>query len=487
MQNGMSIANLGKDAERPASARRSICCACFGTSDDATSSTQAQHRHTGENPPTGVEKQVGRTGEVPQEIFEETLDHSPPDEPTHATRDPSPQALEPTEVVVEDIQTVPPRAKPSEVGAEASNLRYTAVVMHAIPQLKLPTPKLDEAPRPQTPTLLPHSGESELPFSPTPKATPRGTPNKESLASRRNQDGIPNDCSKVLASDGTWVDSSTIEVIIQKTVHAVSQCILVTHWTSSDLACLISLKSAAGSPGLALEHEGLNLASKSGSEAATIMSARSCAMFRRGLAQALEHTNAQLQILGVEVRRFQVLREDFTRDNELLLANGCLDRLAILNRYKHLVDDMFQHEAHYPHKWMQDQHERSHEHRSPRIVDTISETHPDAGVTSGDHQSNSVSTFTARSLDKSTKGIRAGYQQYHAASQSGASTPRSGYAFPHVGSLSREQSPRAYSRENSPRTRDRKGHQQKLSKSVRMLSMDGIVGPSTSAPRDRGR
>ena len=75
-------------------------------------------------------------------------------------------------------------------------------------------------------------------------------------------------------------------------------------------------------------------------------------MFRRGLAQALEQTNAKLLSFDVQIRRFQVLREEFTIDNGLLLANKSLNRAAIITRYRHLIDDMFQHQADYPSKWM---------------------------------------------------------------------------------------------------------------------------------------
>ena len=58
--------------------------------------------------------------------------------------------------------------------------------------------------------------------------------------------------------------------------------------------------------GVALDHAGLQLASKSGSEAATVMSARQCALFRRGLALELEYLNHQIVHFKVQIRRFQV-------------------------------------------------------------------------------------------------------------------------------------------------------------------------------------
>jgi hypothetical protein len=95
------------------------------------------------------------------------------------------------------------------------------------------------------------------------------------------------------------------------------------------------------------------------------MLARQCALFRRGLAQALESVNHRIAGLGVQIKRFQVLREDFSvingslvppspaRDGESVDAAQCeLNRRAILQRHRHMIDDMYQHEARYAHKWM---------------------------------------------------------------------------------------------------------------------------------------
>ena len=199
-----------------------------------------------------------------------------------------------------------------------------------------------------------------LPWSPTPQDSPR-TPARSSVAGHSEQgshlpqykNDMLDDGSRLKTLDGKWVEASSVELLIRQATPAIGQCILVTHATSDDVGCLITLKSAPGISGLALDLAGLNLANKCGSEAATIMSARSCAVFRRGLAHELENVNAKLIPLSVQVRRFQVLREFFTVDNGLLLPDLTPNRVAITNRYRHLIDDMFQHETHFPHKWMQ--------------------------------------------------------------------------------------------------------------------------------------
>jgi len=90
-------------------------------------------------------------------------------------------------------------------------------------------------------------------------------------------------------------------------VEAVHHCMLVAHPTSDETGCLLTLRSAYLSGGLALDRAGLTLASKAGSEATTVMSARQCVLFRRGLAVELEYVNHQIAQHKVQVRRFQVL------------------------------------------------------------------------------------------------------------------------------------------------------------------------------------
>lgn len=113
-------------------------------------------------------------------------------------------------------------------------------VMHHIPQLKLAPIALGEVPRPSTPPILPH-----LPYSHAPIPTPRGAQADVDVDTRKQGDG-----NKVQADDQTWVDSSAMELIIEQTVAAIRQCILVTHWTSSEIGCLITLESAPDSPGM---------------------------------------------------------------------------------------------------------------------------------------------------------------------------------------------------------------------------------------------
>jgi len=221
--------------------------------------------------------------------------------------------------------------------------------------------------------------------------------------------------------------------------------------------------------GVALSQAGLDLASRSGSEAATVMSARACAIFRKGLAQALEHTNARLLSVGVQIRRFQVLREKFTTQNGLLRPDLSLDRVAITTRYRHLIDDMFQHQADYPSKWI------------PGL--------PDAPLDSGreGNQSHSPERSVRGAMEQAGTGAA-----HHEAAQAAPFSANNPYhqcaSYPReerYANYAREPSPRSFTREASPRQfTPRKC--QPLPKSVRMLNMDGNSLKSPT-PRDRGR
>lgn len=114
----------------------------------------------------------------------------------------------------------------------------------------------------------------------------------------------------VLNAAGEWVLARPIEQLVVQEVEAVQHCMLISHETSDEMGCLLTLRAAPRSAGVALDHAGLQLASKSGSEAATVMSARQCALFRRGLALELEYLNHQIVHFKVQIRR-SVLRHSF--------------------------------------------------------------------------------------------------------------------------------------------------------------------------------
>lgn len=124
------------------------------------------------------------------------------------------------------------------------SLHDDAVVVHAIPQLQLGAMiECDDVLRPSTPPLPP-----SLPYAPAPLATPR-KPREDSGNVSEVTDSITGDGSWVQTLGQAWIDSQSVEQVVEQTIHAISQCILITHWTSSDIACLITLKSAACSPG----------------------------------------------------------------------------------------------------------------------------------------------------------------------------------------------------------------------------------------------
>ena len=73
---------------------------------------------------------------------------------------------------------------------------------------------------------------------------------------------------------------------------------------------------------------GLQLASRAGSEASTVMSARRCPLFLSTIGCAVEMANRQLRQMypdrhddWIQIRRFHVLREDFSVANGMLVAS----------------------------------------------------------------------------------------------------------------------------------------------------------------------
>lgn len=204
-------------------------------------------------------------------------------------------------------------------------------------------------------------------------------------------------------------------------------------------------------------------------------------MFRRGLAQALEQTNAKLLSFGVQIRRFQVLREEFTIDNGLLLANKSLNRAAITARYRHLIDDMFQHQADYPSKWMPELQESGLQGDGVNDLQSSSARHSGKPIMGhSDAASHDQDDTPAKGIEHAALSTRTGHNRNQFASYSREER---------YTSYSREPSPRAFTREASPRQYNytpRKG--QRLPQSVRLLDMDtGSSSLKVPTPRDRGR
>jgi hypothetical protein len=52
---------------------------------------------------------------------------------------------------------------------------------------------------------------------------------------------------KVKAMDGSLADSAVIEKLVQDNVSAVEHCMLVTHASSNELGCILTLRSAPNS------------------------------------------------------------------------------------------------------------------------------------------------------------------------------------------------------------------------------------------------
>jgi len=85
--------------------------------------------------------------------------------------------------------------------------------------------------------------------------TPQSSPRLGSQQAPRPADPL-GDGASILAADGNIVDAAMIEQLVRMGVEAVSHCMLVTHHTSDDVGCLITLKTSVGSQGVALDKSG---------------------------------------------------------------------------------------------------------------------------------------------------------------------------------------------------------------------------------------
>ncbi|EKX37646.1 hypothetical protein GUITHDRAFT_144779 [Guillardia theta CCMP2712] len=154
------------------------------------------------------------------------------------------------------------------------------------------------------------------------------------------------------------------EEVVKKRRHCVANSAIL----AAQLGCLLTLKS--GGNGLALGLSGLQLASKlavppppsvasgkpllkdtcgrAGSEASTVMSARRCPLFLSTIGSSIEVANQYIRKMypseedsWIQIRRFHILREDFTEHNGMLVRTKAINRPTILSRYEHIIEDMF--------------------------------------------------------------------------------------------------------------------------------------------------
>jgi len=152
--------------------------------------------------------------------------------------------------------------------------------------------------------------------------------------------------ARLLLSDGKWIEASEFEWLVLQCSDALSRCMIVGHTKSNKLGCLLTLKS--GGNGLALGLSGLQLASKAGSEASTVMSARRCPLFLSTIGSSIEVANQYIRRMypseedsWIQIRRFHILREDFNDLNGMLVRTKAINRPMVLTRYEHIVEDMF--------------------------------------------------------------------------------------------------------------------------------------------------
>ena len=57
-------------------------------------------------------------------------------------------------------------------------------------------------------------------------------------------------------ADGNWIPAAMIEAMVEQDVEAIHHCMLVCHHTSDEVGCILTLRAAPGSAGVALSHAG---------------------------------------------------------------------------------------------------------------------------------------------------------------------------------------------------------------------------------------
>ena len=265
---------------------------------------------------------------------------------------------------IKPLPQLPPKPAEAPPPNRESDVRTDGALILGSPGTATPrVTHLQSAPATAAASMGPPQNEEEyvekdeVPLAPA-RNSIRRVLDQHRYDDEQDEDGYTRQLEAGLVSNAAreWVLADPIEQLVVQEVEAVQHCMLVSHETSDEMGCLLTLRAAPRSAGVALDHAGLQLASKSGSEAATVMSARQCALFRRGLALELEYLNHQIVHFKVQIRRlvlrlhsllclfawscstrmpgddvgcafrFQVLRESLTA------SNGMLHRTCTLTR-----------------------------------------------------------------------------------------------------------------------------------------------------------
>jgi hypothetical protein len=143
----------------------------------------------------------------------------------------------------------------------------------------------------------------------------------------------------VVLPSGQCVQLAFVEEIARELVPALDQ-VAVLHTARRFLVALVTLRLSEDLAGRLLGDDALALAHKHGSTANTLITARSCGSFRRGLEAALAKVNLALAAAGLpdaQIQRCHILLNGFCKEDNTLRASGTLNRSQIARKHANLM------------------------------------------------------------------------------------------------------------------------------------------------------
>ena len=237
------------------------------------------------------------------------------------------------------------KAEKAKQDAAAAKAALEASERREIQEKQSKPAQREVAPAPKAPSPPP-AAKPASPSPPTVAAQPRAVP----------ADAEEDDEGTLVLVDGSTVPAKQLEVILKKHLDAVEH-VMVVGSGKEFLSCMLTLKTK-GSEAAArgedpaslgpakdeLAQEALELAQAKGSEATTVLKARTCSKFRgEGLLPLFAKANAEIKMSAQQVRRFSILMKTFsTKTGEIDEATGELNRLAIKKQNKHIIEGMYQ-------------------------------------------------------------------------------------------------------------------------------------------------
>lgn len=168
---------------------------------------------------------------------------------------------------------------------------------------------------------------------------PRDTRPRRRLATRTaSMAGAAEDTDTIVLPSGQGVQNAFVEEIARELVPPLDQVAVLQH--GACVLVLVTLRLSEDLAGRLLGDDALALARQHGSSANTLITARRCASFRRGLEASLAKVNLALAAAGhadVQIQRCHVLLNGFCKEDNTLKASGAVNRPQIARKHANLL------------------------------------------------------------------------------------------------------------------------------------------------------